>query len=400
VFSLKGNVIMTRVEEAIEINVPVHTAYDQWTRVSQFPQFMEGIKEVRQIDDAHLHWVAESDGRQMEWDTEVTQQVPDEIVAWRTTSGAASEGAIRFEPLGEDRTRIKCEMSCDSPTGGNGKPADAATLAQKLRGDMLRFKTMIESQGREIGVASGAAQAGASTSGATTQGAASTGNLQQQQQTEGQSQRSLSSSQGSGWLPHLTSMWEEPFAMMRRMSEEMDRMVERFIGRAPGFTSSPLPQWTPAVEVSQVGDQLVVSADLPGLSREDVNIEVRGDKLILEGQRQEPPPSGDPAIRRSERRFGRFYRMITLPHGTDADAATATMQDGVLQIRMPLADIQSRGRIIEIQDTSAEPQAHLQAQPEAGKETQEEGQEAAAMPLPGSPATTSAPIQTPPSSLH
>lgn len=399
---------MTRVEEAIEINVPVHAAYDQWTRVSQFPQFMEGVQEVRQIDDAHLHWIGESEGRKMEWDTELTQQVPDQLLAWRTTSGGANEGAIRFEPLGSDRTRVKCELSCNSPAGGSGKPVEAATLAQKLRDDMQRFKAMMENPGRESGDTPGSIQTDHPASGNASKPMASAATETEStglQQQEDPAPRSLSAGQGSGWLPHLTSMWEEPFAMMRRMSEEMDRMVERFIGRSPGFaTGSTLPQWTPAVEVTLVGDQLVVCADLPGLSREDVNIEVRGDKLILEGQRQEAISASDPAIRRSERRFGRFYRMISLPHGTDAEAAQARMQDGVLQVWMPISDIQSRGHVIEIQSSTTEPQVQLQAQPEP--QAQPEAQDKAAAPdqaevnLPVSPATTAAPIQPPPSTLH
>ena len=89
---------MATVEKSIEVNVPIRKAYDQWTQFESFPQFMEGVKEVRQLDDTHLHWRAEIGGKEVEWDAEIGEQEPDRIVAWRSTSGRQNDGMVHFEP--------------------------------------------------------------------------------------------------------------------------------------------------------------------------------------------------------------------------------------------------------------------------------------------------------------
>jgi uncharacterized membrane protein len=84
---------MASIEQSIEVNVPVSTAYNQWTQFEEFPSFMEGVKEIRQLDDAHLHWVVEHSGKTYEFDTEITEQRPDERVAWKTTDGRATRAS-------------------------------------------------------------------------------------------------------------------------------------------------------------------------------------------------------------------------------------------------------------------------------------------------------------------
>lgn len=350
---------MTKVEETIEVAVPRHVAYNQWTQFEQFPRFMQGVQEVRQVDDAHLHWTAKYDGQQLEWDTELTQQVPDEVVSWRATTGDPNSGTVRFVSLGENNTRVTLEMASDNPRVAGGDVSNEHMMSQRIREDMHRFKSMLENQGSETGAWRGEIQQGRTV---------------QPQQTEGQHQ----AGSGSAWLPHLAGMWEEPFAMMRRMSEEMDRMVERFIGRSAGFSAtSSLPQWTPPIEVAQVGNEMLITADLPGLSSADVNVEVRGDKLLIEGHRQENHHGGDPLLRRSERRYGRFYRMIALPHGADVDTAQAVMENGVLQVRLPIASVQNRGRTIEVQKA----QLPVQGQPGMQAEQQQPGSQVQTPPL-------------------
>ena len=366
---------MSRIEEMIEVDVPVHSAYNQWTQFEQFPRFMHGVQAVQQVDDTHLHWVTQVDGKTMEWDAELTEQVPDTLVAWRSSNGTTRSGAAHFEALGESRTRIRLEMQSDGVRNANNKAEDPQKQSLQVRQDLERFKLMLEGQGSESGAWRGEIHSGQVTPGAAGEasqqpGASTTVHTASQSgaQTGGAERDPLSARTMTGagaapsaWLPHLTSMWEEPFSMMRRMSEEMDRMVERFIGRAPGFSGpSNLPQWTPAIEVSQQGDTLMISADLPGMARQDVKIEVRGEKLIIEGQRDDSVSSGDASGRRSERRFGRFYRMIALPHGAMADSAQATMQNGVLLIQMPVTDMQARGRSLEIGEGATVPQQAMQ----------------------------------------
>jgi uncharacterized membrane protein len=101
---------LARVEESIEVNVPVTTAYNQWTQFEEFPRFMEGVESVTQIDDTHLRWVAEIGGKRHEWEAEITEQEPDRRVAWRALEGHHSSGTVRFEPLGDNQTRMNVVM--------------------------------------------------------------------------------------------------------------------------------------------------------------------------------------------------------------------------------------------------------------------------------------------------
>src|SRR5437879_13804367 len=102
----KEAVRMAKIEHSVEVNVPLNTAYNQWTQFETFPQFMEGVKEVRQLDDKRLRWCAEVGGKEKEWDAMIGTQVPDQMVAWHSTSGADNAGSVTFEPLGADRPRL------------------------------------------------------------------------------------------------------------------------------------------------------------------------------------------------------------------------------------------------------------------------------------------------------
>jgi uncharacterized membrane protein len=102
---------MERVEKSVEVECPVSTAYNQWTQFEEFPKFMDGVREVRQLDDTHLHWSAEVWGKDEEWDAEITEQVPDRRISWRSTSGATNAGTVRFDSLAPDRTRVHLLMA-------------------------------------------------------------------------------------------------------------------------------------------------------------------------------------------------------------------------------------------------------------------------------------------------
>jgi uncharacterized membrane protein len=142
---------MHTIEESIEIEAPVRTVYNQWTQFERFPQFMEGVEEVRQLDDKRLHWVANVAGRRHEWDAEIREQVPDERIAWRSTSGERSEGAVRFEKIAENRTRVHVAIQYE-PAGALEKLGGALGIAAgRVKGDLKRFKQFIESHGVETG---------------------------------------------------------------------------------------------------------------------------------------------------------------------------------------------------------------------------------------------------------
>ena len=142
---------MATVNESIEVDVPVSTAYNQWTQFEEFPQFMDGVESVRQLDDTHLHGVAEFGGERHEWDAEITEQQPDRVVAWRAQDGKYNSGRVQFESLGGDRTRIDVEMFWE-PEGIKEKIGSAIGAPdRRVKGDLARFKDLIESRGRESG---------------------------------------------------------------------------------------------------------------------------------------------------------------------------------------------------------------------------------------------------------
>jgi uncharacterized membrane protein len=142
---------MAHVEKDIEVNVPVRTAYNQWTQFEEFPQFMEGVEEVRQIDDARLYWRASIGGRQQEWEAEIREQVPDERVIWQNITGATNAGQVSFLAMGPERTQVHLEMSYE-PEGMMENVGDAlGVLDRRVAGDLKKFKEYIESRGRESG---------------------------------------------------------------------------------------------------------------------------------------------------------------------------------------------------------------------------------------------------------
>jgi uncharacterized membrane protein len=142
---------MSTIEESIEVQVPVRTAYNQWTQFEEFPEFMEGVEEVRQLTDSELIWVAEILGRRREWKADITEQVPDERVAWTSREGATNAGVVTFHRLGDDHTRVMLQLEFDPEDFGE-KAADAMGLVKvRTKGDLKRFKGFIESRGVETG---------------------------------------------------------------------------------------------------------------------------------------------------------------------------------------------------------------------------------------------------------
>jgi len=142
---------MNTVEKTIMVNVPVRTAYNQWTQFETFPHFMEGVEEVRQQDDKRLHWRANIAGKTEEWNAEIIEQTPDQRVAWRSTSGAYNAGAVSFQPQGPSQTRLTLRLDYE-PEGVIENVGDALGLVERrIEGDLKRFKEFIESRGSETG---------------------------------------------------------------------------------------------------------------------------------------------------------------------------------------------------------------------------------------------------------
>ena len=142
---------MATIEESIDVDVPVRTAYNQWTQFEEFPRFMNGVQAVRQLDDRRLHWRAEVGGVDKEWNAEITEQVPDQRIAWHSTSGARNAGVVTFHHLTDTTTRIMLQLDYD-PEGVVENVGDAVgAVGMRVRGDLARFKEFIESRQRETG---------------------------------------------------------------------------------------------------------------------------------------------------------------------------------------------------------------------------------------------------------
>ena len=152
---------MPKVDESIEVRVPVEQAYNQWTQFEEFPKFMEGIQSVQQLDDGHVKWVAEVRGETREWTTEITEQRPDEKIAWKTIGGEVkNDGIVTFEQLGNDQTRINVEMDVEGESAENVAGDLLGVVKAQVRGDLERFKQLIESRGEETGAWRGEVQDG------------------------------------------------------------------------------------------------------------------------------------------------------------------------------------------------------------------------------------------------
>jgi carbon monoxide dehydrogenase subunit G len=152
--------VVRHVERSIEVAVPVRTAYDQWTQFEEFPRFMSGVQEVRQVGDALTHWVAEIAGVRREWDAAILEQVPDEKVAWAATSGATNAGAVYFTPVGEACTRVRLTLDYE-PEGVVERIGDILDVIDRQAvADLDRFKEFIEQTGAATGTWRGTIEEG------------------------------------------------------------------------------------------------------------------------------------------------------------------------------------------------------------------------------------------------
>jgi uncharacterized membrane protein len=142
---------LSAIEESIDIQSPLRTVYDHWTQFEDFPVFMQGISEVRQLDDTHLHWVAEVAGHRHEWDAEITEQKPDERVAWKNVDGTDNAGVVTFHRIGEAVTKVMVQMDF-VPDGVIEKIGNVLGAPdRRVRGDLQRFKEMVEASGDQPG---------------------------------------------------------------------------------------------------------------------------------------------------------------------------------------------------------------------------------------------------------
>jgi HSP20 family molecular chaperone IbpA len=316
---------MAILEQTVDVNIAPDAAYAMWMRVEDYPRFMEGVTQVRRAGENRLHWHANRHQHDVEWDSEITESVPNQLIRWRDLEGQ-HHGSLMFEPLARGQTRVRMRMEFDA------LPVDKEqALTMRVAGDLERFRAM--------------AEAGAGTGqGAAEESAAEPG------QDPGRGPQA--------WLRSQFAHWDDPIALVRKVSDEVDQLFARFIGRpvaakgGEGGGGGQPGKWMPPVEILQRGEQLVICVDLPGISRASVDVEIQRDRIIVEGERKEAPqPADAPGFRRSERSYGPFHRTVPLPEGVDPDSAQAAMRDGVLEItlRMP-TPAERRGKRLDIQE--------------------------------------------------
>jgi uncharacterized membrane protein len=142
---------MSTVEQSVEVGVPVRTAYNQWTQFEEFPRFMEGVEEVSQITDTRNHWKTMIGSVEREFDTEISEQLPDERIAWHTVEGPKQAGVVTFHRLDDSRSRVMLQMEFD-PEGIVEAAGDKLGFVERrIKGDLSRFKEFVENRGAETG---------------------------------------------------------------------------------------------------------------------------------------------------------------------------------------------------------------------------------------------------------
>ena len=142
---------MANVQKTIEVPVPVHEAYNQWTQFESFPRFMEGVEEVRQLDDRRVHWRAKVAGRESEWDAEITEQIPDKRIAWRSITGRGNAGVVDFHRLDDTHTQVSLQMEAETEGPAESVGDKLGMLDRQVEGDLKRFRDYIADRGTAEG---------------------------------------------------------------------------------------------------------------------------------------------------------------------------------------------------------------------------------------------------------
>jgi uncharacterized membrane protein len=140
---------MSTIEKSIEVNVPVRTAYNQWTQFEEFPQFMEGVKEVHQLDDRHLRWKGEIAGQEREWEAEIIEQTPDQRIAWTSRGGAINGGIVTFHRLSDAKSEVRLQVAYNPESLVEHVGNASGLMSLRVRGDLERFKAFVEKRGHE-----------------------------------------------------------------------------------------------------------------------------------------------------------------------------------------------------------------------------------------------------------
>jgi uncharacterized membrane protein len=149
--AVRGFLTMANFEKSIDVDVPLNHVYNQWTQFEEFPNFMEGVESVTQVDDTHLHWVAEVAGQKKEWDAEITEQTPDQRIAWTSRAGDTNAGVVTFHRIDDDKTRVMLQLDYEPEGVVEAAGSALGFVTRRVEGDLKRFKEFIEERGRASG---------------------------------------------------------------------------------------------------------------------------------------------------------------------------------------------------------------------------------------------------------
>ena len=234
---------MARIQQSIDVGMPVHVVYNQLTQFEDYPRFMQEVETVHQLDDTHLHWSAKMSYQPLEWDSEIVEQIPDRCIAWRNDGGPMQAGKVELQPLGDGKARVTMTVECDPalvPAERSGNPE--AMVAQQLEDDLARFKQFIEERGGETGAWRGEVHGGSSQAAGESMGktvgrtAAEQRDSAQSGQTT-QSAASLSQSAGEDAEDGRYSVAEEQnFDQQSNQARRVGQMPLDFSAPQPGET--------------------------------------------------------------------------------------------------------------------------------------------------------------------
>jgi uncharacterized membrane protein len=151
---------MATVRESIIVEAPISTVYNQWTQFEEFPSFMDGVKEVRQLDDRRLHWAVEIGGKRHEWNAKIIEQKPDSRIAWEAEDGKDNGGIVLFHSEGPKSTQVEVEMHYDAEGLMESLGSKLGSDDRRVKADLERFKELVERRGVESGAWRGEVHAG------------------------------------------------------------------------------------------------------------------------------------------------------------------------------------------------------------------------------------------------
>lgn len=286
---------MNSIEQSFRLNLSVEDAYRYLADFASYPLFMENVIAVQPLDEMRFQLRTATDDGERETEIEITELSPEKCIAWRNPNGPVSAGTLVLNPVASGRTVVTAILTCQPGEDEAQSEELRQSLSRRMQRDIARFRKLIES----------AEKRGSPLS------------MDEQEVDESSS------------LPRAGK--NPPVTGKRKTSR--NGAVKAKPQSVPGDGGN----WAPPVEIAHGEKEVIVCAELPGVKREDIRIEIRGEKLTIEGERSLLRSMSEMEYRRSERPYGHFSRLIVLPDGIDARAAAASLQDGVLEIRVPRA---------------------------------------------------------------